>query len=117
MTAANHNLVIEAGATWQQTVIWNTTADVAHDMTDYDVRFQVRDKFSDAAALVDLTEIAGITVTAIDGQMDIEITATATDALTWEHGVYTLDVEDVAGTGKFTRLMQGKITVSPTAIS
>jgi hypothetical protein len=114
MRAAKHNIVIEQGATWKQTVIWNDSADVAHDITSYDAILHIREYASDVAEKVELTELSGITITGAAGQLDIVITATATGDLTFVSGVYQLDVDD--GSGEVTRLMEGTVTVRRTGV-
>lgn len=81
------------------------------DLTGYTARMQIRSDVDSDTVLVSLTtENGGITLGGTDGTVTLLISATATAALTWDEGVY--DLELVSSGGVATRLVSGRIAVS-----
>jgi len=116
MSAAQHDLVIEQGATWSQAVIWKTGSPAtAVNLTGYSARAQLRSSISASTAALSLTtengRIALTTGSGLNaGTITLSITATDTAALA--AGRYVYDLELVSGGGQVTRLMEGVVTVS-----
>lgn len=111
MSAAKLNLVIEQGATFAKTLTYQDSAGDAIDLTSYVGRMQIREKVTDAATVVDLTEgNGGIVMGGVAGTIDLLITAAATAAFTWTKGVYDVEIEL---SGVVTRLVEGGVTVNP----
>lgn len=82
----------------------------AIDLTGYTARMQVRTKLETATTLLELTtENSGITLDNIKKTITINITATATAALTWLTGVYSLEL--ISSTGIVTTLINGNVLV------
>lgn len=115
MPAAIKNLLIEQGATFIWTLVLkngNGAASPALDLTGYSARMQLRLEVSTPQALVSLNSLpaGGIVITALDGRLDIEISAAATSALTFDKAVY--DLELVQPNGKVLRLFKGSVALS-----
>jgi hypothetical protein len=86
---------------------------VVRDLTGYVARMQFRRKTSSANPPdISLTSspLAGIVITAVDGQIDFTITDEQTAALT---GKYVFDAELESPAGAVTRLFQGKAKILP----
>jgi hypothetical protein len=105
--ATRWNVVIEQGATWTMAL---TMTD--RDLTGCTARMQIRETITSPTTLVSLTSDpeAGIAVTpGPPGLVTITITATQTAAMTWDHGVYDLELVSLNGTVE--RLLKGDVTV------
>jgi len=112
MTAANNNFVIDQGANWFVTVVYKDSAGVAIDLTGYTAALQIRDTYADSTTDLSLTSPSGgITITGATGT--IAITATAVQTAAIAAGTYVYDLEITSSGGIVTRLIQGKISVSP----
>ena len=82
------------------------------NLTGYTARMQIREELASAAVLLSLTtENGGITLGGALGTIDLFISAADTTAITWEGGVY--DLELVAPSTDVTRLIdESSVTVS-----
>ena len=108
MAPGKLDLDIYQGATFRKQLVWKINS-VVVDLTGFTARMQIRVSADAASSLVELTtENGGITLTAVDGQIDLLIEAADTTALSFSTGVY--DLELVNGTEIF-RLCQGKVTL------
>lgn len=105
-----HNFEILQGETWTRTLTWKVDG-TAVDLTGYTARMQVRQKVTSADTLLSLTSASGITLGGSAGTITLSVSAVDTAAMTWREGVY--DLELVSGGGEVTRLIEGRITVSP----
>jgi hypothetical protein len=81
-------------------------------LTGYVARLSIRRAVEDAAAVLALTSTpsAGLTLTAATGTVAIALTAAQTAGLS---GTYVYDLEVESSGGVVTRLMQGRVHVSP----
>lgn len=118
MAAGKLDLLIEQGATFKHTLLVKQGESVdapAADLTGYTARMQIRSAIDAAEPLIELTtENDRITITPATGRLDLVISATDTAALVpaqFDAAVY--DVEIVSGGGEVTRLVQGKVKLSP----
>lgn len=110
--AANYDITIEQGATFQLNLIWKDSGGNPIDLTDYTARMQVRQKYtSDEAALSLSTENGTIVMGGVSGTVNISAPAADTANLSIKTGVY--DVEIVSPSGVVTRLIEGCVVVSP----
>jgi hypothetical protein len=96
--------------------VWKTgaTTDVALpvDLTGYTARMQVRAEIESATVLLELTtENGGIVLGGVTGAIDLFVDDVATAAISWEAGVY--DIELISAAGDVRRLFSGSVTVSP----
>ena len=112
MTAGNNNFVIDQGADWFVTVVYKDSAGVAINLTGYTAALQIRDTYADSTTDLSLTSPSGgITITGATGT--IAITATAAQTAAIPAGSYVYDLEITSSGGIVTRLIQGKISISP----
>lgn len=117
MIAANVNLFIAAGATFQQVLQYVTRdADSCGEGTGVDItlwsaKMQLRESISGAVAL-ELTQNNGILIDPyVLGEFSINMTAAQTAALTAAEYVYDLFFTDLSG--NVIKLMSGKAEVDP----
>ena len=111
MSAGELDLLIEQGATFQKKLIWQDADGNPIDITNYTGRMQVRESKDATVILVELTTVNGrITIGGANGEIDLEIDATTTAALTFSSAVYDLELEDTGGI--VTRLVEGKVKLS-----
>lgn len=117
MPAGKLNLKIEQGATFKRLLQWKAgDPAVPVDLTGYVARMQVRGEQAASSVLLELTTAnGGIAITdAAQGKFELRIKAADTSALTFDSGVY--DLEMVAPDGPdntVTRLLAGSVSVSP----
>lgn len=81
-----------------------------HDLTGYTARMAIKNKVGGTVLLSLTTENDGIVINASAKTITLEITATATAALTWTSGTY--DLELISPTGVVTSLMTGSVSVT-----
>jgi hypothetical protein len=114
MPAATLNISIEQGATFRMSMVYETDVGgvmTPVNLTGYSARMQVRRAANSPTISLDLSSTAGdITLDAV-GNVVVEATPTQTAAIDIRSGVYDLELE--AADGRVTRLLQGKVTVSP----
>lgn len=112
MAAATYNILIEQGATFQLHIVYKDSNDAPVNLTGYTARMQVRQKYSDATALLTLTTANGaITLGGALGTIDVVAAADLTDEITARCGVYDLELQSPSGV--VTRLIEGAVTISP----
>ena len=113
MSAARYSTCIAQGSTFTRELTYTDSTGSPVNLTDAEIRMQVRATVSNQTVLVDLsTATSGITIVdALAGSFRIQINAATTSAYTWKKGVYDLEVE--FPTGEVRRIMEGIIEVSP----
>lgn len=122
MPAASYDIFIEQGATFRLTMVYgfdSGTVDVngdpittPYDITGCDIRMQIRQRRG-ATPLITATTGNGA-VSIVDGpagKLQVTLTATQTNQLAVSRALYDLEVEFPSG--DVTRVIQGKVTVSP----
>lgn len=111
MAAGELDLVIEQGATFQKKLIWQDASGNPIDITGYIARMHIREELDSATILVELTTVNGrISLGGSNGEIDLLISASDTEALTFSSAVYDLELEDTGGI--VTRLVEGKVRLS-----
>lgn len=117
MPAGKLNLKIEQGATYKKLLQWKAgEPSVPVDITNYQIRMQIRSELTATTTLLDLntTNNRIVIIGAPLGQFELRLTATETAALTFENGVYDLEmVAPDAPDNTVTRLLAGSVSVSP----
>lgn len=106
-------LVIEQGATFKKRFTWKAgTPPVAIDISNYLGRMQIKDK-KGGASIIDLTEANGRVIRdGSNGIIDLLISATDTEALTFTGtAFFDLELEEQT-TGFVRRLVEGKVKLS-----
>jgi len=112
MTAANHDIIIEQGATFRLNLLWKDSLGAPINLTGYTARMQVRRKHSDPTILLNFTtENGAIVLGGAAGTIAVTGLATLTDDLPAKPSVY--DLELVSSGGVVTRLVQGAATITP----
>ncbi len=114
MPAAKLDLMIEQGATFRHTLFVKAGkgADAPPvNLTGCKARMQIRSDIDSADVLIELTtENDRITITPLDGRIDLRISDEDTAALSFERGVH--DVELEYSNGDVSRVVQGKVVLS-----
>jgi hypothetical protein len=112
VTAGNNNFVIDQGANWFITVIYKDSTGTPINLTGYTAALQIRDTYADTTTDLSLTSPSGgIVITGATGT--IAITASAAQTAAIAAGTYVYDLEITSSGGIVTRLIQGKISLSP----
>jgi len=105
------DLYIPQGTTYGHTFLYKTSGGDVIDLSNYTARMQIRETVDGDTALYEGDTDDDITITGATGSVYLEIPAATTAAWTWTRGVYDLEV--VSAAGKVTRIVQGKVRVSP----
>jgi hypothetical protein len=109
--AEPHDITIEQGATFSLVVEWQDPDLEPINLTGYTAAMQIRKTYG-APITLSLTSSSGIAIDALAGKLTITISSTATAALAAPmQGVYDLEV--TSGGGQVTRLIEGKVFVTP----
>ena len=111
MSATTYNTTIDQGADWYVTFVYKDSGGTAINLTGYSAALQLRDTYADTATDLSLTSASGITITGATGTLEVRATAAQTAAIL--AGTYVYDLEITSGAGVVTRLVQGRIVVSP----
>lgn len=113
MSAAKLNLSdIEIGATYRYTLIWKDSAGVVINLTGCTAKLHIREAKDSPTYLIELsTENSRITITPLEGKIDLYISDETTDTLTGTGGFYDLKIYHP--NGDETRLVEGKVKFSP----
>ncbi len=107
MTASKHNIVVEAGATFNLSIVWKDSLGEPIDLTDCSARMQIRQKVSSDTYYVSLTSEAGdITLGDELGTIDVKISSDDTETIL-TGGVYDLEV--VMSNDDVVRLLYGNV--------
>jgi len=107
MAAGTYNFTIEQGATFSRLLTLKEN-DSVMNLSGYSAASQMR--LSHDTSTVAGTISATVT-NASAGQITLSMTATATGNM--EEGMYVYDIEITAGSGAVTRILQGKVTLTP----
>jgi hypothetical protein len=106
------NLEIPQGATWNRVITYMDSNRVPIDLTGYTAKMQLRSDYGQKFAYLTLSTGTGeIVITPLTGTIEITISATVTKAL--KVYTYVYDLEITSPGSVVTRLLQGKITVTP----
>jgi hypothetical protein len=108
MSAGTWNIAVEQGADWAATVTWEADGDPV-DLTGYSAAMQVRKSPGSVAALLELTDAAGLTLGGAAGTIEITITSAQLSAI--EAGDWQYDLELTSASGVVTRVLQGRFVV------
>lgn len=108
---ATYNITIEQGARWARSIVVDSDG-TPWNLTGYDARMQIRQRYTSSTAEISLTVGDGITITAAAGQIDLAIGATDTAAFDFLAGHYDLELIPPAGEDHVIRLLEGTVTVS-----
>lgn len=105
-------LTILQGATFRRRWTWKPGG-VPMDFTGCTARLQVRAEIESVDVLLDLTtENGGIVLGAEPGTIDLYVGAQQSAAITWEAGVFDLEIQYASGPDSVDRLIAGSVAVS-----
>jgi len=90
VNAGLHDLVIEQGALKSELVTWLDEDGTVHDLTSYGAKLSAKVGYDDASPLFILDSPNQLVITAVDGQIEIRMTESDTDGLTFSRGIYDL---------------------------
>lgn len=114
MSAGKYNIQIEQGADWNLTLVWRDDAGNAIDPSEFTARMAIVENVGDRRPLHLLTtENGGITMNAEDTAIELYMPAAATEGWRVFKGRYDLELVD--SEGRVTRLLQGRVNISPNA--
>lgn len=108
------NFKINRGETFHHSLKWKTENDEFVNLTGYRARMHIRKTIDSEEILLTLTTENNRIVLDVQGGFILHISADDTTAITWNDGVYDLEmfVEDGNGEIIVKRLIEGKITVT-----
>ena len=109
MAASVYDIVLEQGTTYSLTVLLKKPNKIPFDLTGYIGRSQIRKNY--AATEVLATFSVAIASPQKEGKVVMSLTDEQTSAIPIVTAVYDLELE--SPTGEVTRVIQGKVTVSP----
>jgi hypothetical protein len=111
MSAATTNLIIDQGATWNITFTYKNADGGAINLTNHTAALQLRTSYDAESPSLSLSSPSnGIVLGGTAGTIAVTATATQTGSLT--AGEYVYDLE-ITSSSVVTRLVQGRITVTP----
>ena len=109
------DLEINQGATFKFPLLWQDTQKPPQpiDITGRNARMHIRQDIADTSTLLELTDANGrIILGGAAGTIEIKLTAAETSAITWDYGVYDLELYyDDAGEEVVDKLIRGNISV------
>jgi hypothetical protein len=119
MTAGAWDFRIEAGATFEQRLLWKDAAGVPVPLAGLTARMQIRrvyGSWAEDGLLAELTTENGAITLTTPGQIDLRIAAedtTAIGALGYLAGRHALEIVDPTVTpARVTRLLEGSCAIS-----
>ena len=107
MAAGTYNFTIEQGATFNRVLTLQENGS-AMSLSGYSAASQFRSTHESSTVVGTITSTVS---NASAGQITLSMTATQTGAI--DEGIYVYDVEITSGAGAVTRIMQGKVTLTP----
>lgn len=107
MAAGKYNMLVQQGATYNQTItLKDPTNTTPIDITGCTAAAQIREQYTDAAPVATfLCEVGGI-----NGQIQISLTAAQTRDILIERGVYDIELTYLSGVKD--RILQGNVVIS-----
>lgn len=109
----NLDLEISQGDTFILPLIWQDASKVPIDITGRQARMHIRSYIGEEDYLLELTTENGrIQLGGIDGTVNLKLTAYETAQVTWDSGVYDLELYyDDSGEEHVEKLIRGSISV------
>lgn len=112
MPAVRENLTIEQGASFFKNIKYMETDQITPvDLTSYTARMHIRANVESEVILQSLVSPTEITLGGAAGTIQLYLSPVVTAAITYESGVYDLELEDAGG--DVTRLIYGGVEVTP----
>ena len=133
MAAGIYNFTIEQGTTFQRTFKYKDASGNPLDLTDHDIRMQLRDTLADTPGstkffefgsgsafslagsgglfIVSSSEAGAAATPAVFDQFTLFISSSATENMDFESALYDIEIQE-SSSGIVTRLLQGKVKIS-----
>lgn len=112
LTPAKRKLILYKGAKFDPGWTWLAGGQPV-DLTGFTARMQVRADVDSPDVLLNLTtENGGIILGGTAGTIDLWVGATETSLITWESGVWAMEVQYSADPDDVDRVLEGGISVS-----
>jgi hypothetical protein len=105
--AGEYDITIEQGSGFSLPLTYEAPEGSFVDFTGSTARLQVREKYSSADTLIELTTENGGIELGNDGSIQLNISATDTAALSFSRGVY--DLEIVPPSGEPYKIIKGNV--------
>lgn len=110
MSAGRYNFSIERGASFIRTIMYMDPDDIGIDLAGAEVRMQIRDNYSSTEPAIDANSTnGGIIKTGNPGEFTINLTPELTGAVSFNQGVYDVEVEYADGTVE--RILEGRVKI------
>lgn len=109
MPAIQNDLVIEKGATFNETLVYRDPSGTLINLTGFTARMQIRETQDSADPIVDLTTGDGITLGGSAGTIQIFISDTDTSAIVETEGVYDFELISPDPDNYVDRIMEGRV--------
>tara|TARA_R110000751_G_scaffold5530_3_gene25166 strand:+ start:139 stop:489 length:351 start_codon:yes stop_codon:yes gene_type:complete len=110
MSAGYHHFIIEQGATFGQTLTLKDASNTVINLTGFSGAMSLRENPDAASSILDLTTANGrMTMGGSAGTVVLAVSASDTNGLTAQDGVF--DLEITSGAGIVTRLIEGTYSV------
>jgi hypothetical protein len=118
--ATTANLLVQQGTTYSARIAVKDSSDTAINLSGYTTRGTARHSYGSTGVLVDLAPavVSGSPAnwdSLASGLVDIDLSASTTATLPVAQGVYDVEMYNDAGT--VTRILQGKVLISPEVTS
>ena len=110
MSAGYHHFIIEQGATFGQTLTLKDASNTVINLTGFSGAMSLRENPDAASSILDLSTANGrMTMGGSAGTVVLAVSASDTNGLTAQDGVF--DLEITSGAGIVTRLIEGTYSV------
>lgn len=110
MTAIQLNLYVEAGATFERSLVYTNDDGSLFDLTDFTGELQVRETVASATAALTVEPFIDPETATVSWEFTAEQTASLTDP------TYVYAMELYGPEGFVIRLLEGAVTVSPQVV-
>ena len=116
MSAGNHNIYIEQGASWTYNIVVNQTDNIPVDLTGYTGKCQIRPQAGSSTLYAEvkvefLDQINGKITLSLTDEQTSAIPSTGQDNTDFNNYVYDLTITD--SLGMTIRLLNGNVLLSP----
>lgn len=107
------NIQIDKGSTFHSALIWKIgDPALPKPLTGYTARMQLRSSIESETILHSMTtENGGISITALEGKIELTISAPDSTLFDFEEAVYDLELIDTGGSGDVRRLVEGDVAL------
>lgn len=115
MAAARYDITIEQGATWELNFTYSV-ASTPFNLTGWGIRSKIRQSQNTPASIYLATPYGeGITATPLLGDITLVATATQTQSVNWERGIWDVEIFTLTATPTVKRLLKGLVKIDKEA--